>query len=191
MEDYSYLLFNRYIVDKEQIRVYDTILKKYIYPYGNGKQIYLPTEKKTYSYRKLYQLAYNQIYTKDNIKDLPEEEWRQSQYADYIYISNYGRVKSYYYYNANLQKLEDNGSGYYRVDIKGDYYLIHKLVMELFSYDIKDNQNYEIHHKDFNKQNNNISNLIYLTEEAHRRIHNEENQKLKSQKEEQKNAEKI
>ena len=57
MEDYSYLLFNRYIVDKEQIRVYDTILKKYIYPYG--KQIYLPTEKKTYSYRKLYQLAYN------------------------------------------------------------------------------------------------------------------------------------
>ena len=37
MEDYSYLLFNRYIVDKEQIRVYDTILKKYIYPYGNGK----------------------------------------------------------------------------------------------------------------------------------------------------------
>ena len=29
MGDYSYLLFNRYIVDKEQIRVYDTILKSY------------------------------------------------------------------------------------------------------------------------------------------------------------------
>lgn len=174
MEDYSYLLFNRYIVDKEQIRVYDTILKKYIYPYGNGKQIYLPTEKKTYSYRKLYQLAYNQLYIKDNIIDLPEEEWRQSQYADYIYISNYGRVKSYRYYNANLKKLEDNGRGYYRVDIKGDYYLIHKLVMELFSYNRIDNQEYEVHHKDRNTKNNNINNLEYQTIAEHRKLHNKE-----------------
>ena len=191
MEDYSYLLFNRYIVDKEQIRVYDTILKKYIYPYNGKYQIYLPTEKKAYQYRKLYQLAYNQPYIKDDIKDLPQEEWRQSQQADYVYISNCGRAKSYYNYNAELLPIRDNGKGYKRVFINYKYHLIHKLVMELFNYDIKDNQEYQIHHKDFNKQNNNINNLIYLTKEAHKKIHNEENQRRKSQKEELKNAEKI
>ena len=59
---------------------------------------------------------------------------------------------------------------------------LHQLVAECFL-KLPDNSNsYEVHHKDFNPYNNNVSNLIYLTPEEHRKIHAEHDKMLREQR---------
>ena len=169
------IIFNRYIIYKNKVCVYDIQLDKKLKPYckynywiiddsGKGKQ---------YTFRQLYKIAYNKIFIIDNIKDLDSEEWREIPQTNSMYfISNYGRIKSYKYYNAILLKPVDNGKGYYRIDINGRKQLLHKLVIELFNYNLA-TKDYDIHHKDHNKKNNSLSNLEYIRKDIHRYIENE------------------
>ena len=73
----------------------------------------------------------------DNIENLEGEVWKPiNGYDEKYYISNYGRVKSYKYKEAQLLKTSLNSSGYPRVALckngKRKNYLVHRLVAIAF-----------------------------------------------------------
>ena len=98
---------------------------------------------------------------------MSEEIWKQ--YDDYIEVSTMGRVRSIdtkHYYKPN-----DNGEGYYSIWIKRQskgiitYELreyIHRLVAKTF---IPNPYNKtRVNHKDFNRSNNTLENLEWVTD---------------------------
>lgn len=102
-----------------------------------------------------------------------KEIWKDiSGYESIYQVSNLGRVKRIVFKNGTTEKLKekvlkpsDNGKGYKIVGlckngkIKNHY--IHRLVAEAF---IPNPNNYEeVNHKDFNKDNNIIDNLEWVT----------------------------
>lgn len=71
-----------------------------------------------------------------------------------------------------LNFYRDDKFGYYRHCFsKGNPIFLHRYVWEFYNGKIP--EGYEIHHKDWNKSNNDISNLEMLTEVEHHKIHNE------------------
>lgn len=111
------------------------------------------------SKKKLYYALYNKVLTIDTIKDLEGEEWKEIKNTEGNYfISNKGRVKSLFQYNARILKAYSNGNNYQKVKIKGKEYYIHRLVGEYFIYN-DDEKADTIHHKDRNRKNNNVNNL--------------------------------
>lgn len=62
-------------------------------------------------------------------------------------------------------------SGYLAVKINGKNKYIHKLVAEYFLTNNYKNEKTQIHHKDKNRKNNRVDNLIILSESLHRDIH--------------------
>lgn len=106
-----------------------------------------------------------------------QEIWKDiKNFENYYQISNYGNVKSkdrniVEKGTKNIQKWKgqmlkpfDNGSGYLTVHIRknGKRYVkyVHRLVAEAFIGDIT---NCDINHKDFNRKNNELSNLEITT----------------------------
>lgn len=134
-------------------------------------------EKKKVTLKVLYDLVYNKPYCIDNISDLEGEIWKEIDNTRGVYyVSNKGRIKSYSGYNAILMKQHKTKCGYYRLDIVQDgeriSKLIHRLVASAFlSY--PSNIDMELHHKDFNKENNCSDNLEWLTVSEHRKKHGE------------------
>ena len=103
-------------------------------------------------------------------------------YEGLYQVSNYGRVKSLERYNA-LGRLVDekilkgiiNRDGYLFVNLSKNGvekpYTVHRLVSEAF---LPNPYNKPIaHHKDHNKLNNNVDNLVWLTHEEHKAEHPE------------------
>lgn len=93
-----------------------------------------------------------------------EEQWKTIKASDGRYqISNAGRVRRIA--NGHILKPSDNGSGYQYVSIvcsgKTKHFYIHRLVAEHFI-ENKDNCE-EVNHIDFNKKNNDVSNLEWCT----------------------------
>lgn len=76
-------------------------------------------------------------------------------------IDDQGNVYRY----DKLMKPCDNGTGYLQIKLRKNgqrkHIYIHRLVYETFIGEIPDN--YEINHKDHNKQNNKLSNLELVT----------------------------
>ncbi len=111
------------------------------------------------------------------LRKIDDEVWKELTFPDKKYeISNYGRIKSYCYdrENGRIVKL-GNIKGFYnvslRVDGKKRSYLVHKLTAEYFISKSADEQDVVIH-LDWNKQNNHVSNLQWVTkEESYRRMH--------------------
>lgn len=70
------------------------------------------------------------------------------------------------YFN-NLKFVKDKKSGYYRNSTTRER--LHRYIYEYYKGKIE--KNCEIHHIDFNKENNDISNLQMLTKKEHKKIH--------------------
>ena len=146
----------------------------------------IDNERKKVSVKTLYKLVYNKPFCIDNITNLDNEQWKQIYDTDGLYyISNKGRVKSLKGYTAIILKPFNNQSGYARVDLiesgKRQTRLVHRLVAAAF---LKNPQNIhmQLHHKDFDKNNNAADNLEWLNPAAHYEIHKEYNRSLQNVK---------
>jgi hypothetical protein len=74
-----------------------------------------------------------------------------------------------------------NSHGYLVFYIEGKEYLAHRLIWEKYYRTIP--EGYEVHHKDENKLNNDISNLELVTKSEHGKIHySEKKDKLRRKK---------
>ena len=160
-------------------KIYNAEKDSYIEP--NSKHQYkLKTIEDKYvniSLKRLYNIVYNKPYCKDDIDTLDGEEWKEIDNTNGLYyISNRGRVKSYQGYNAILLKPFKTKGGYGRVDIvqsgKRVSKLIHRLTAAAFLPLPKD-IDYQLHHKDFNIDNNAADNLEWLSSQEHSKKHSE------------------
>ena len=102
-----------------------------------------------------------------------------------FWISTDGRLLSVCRDQALWKSFQDNGKGYYQTKINGKTYYLHRLLAFTFNADEEkksisiDDDNYEVHHCDFNRQNNDLGNLCIMTRQKHQAIHRLYN-KLKS-----------
>ena len=95
-----------------------------------------------------------------------EEQWLDiSGYEGLYQISNFGRVKSFYFKNPRILKPH-KVKGYSNVELyknkKKKQFYIHRLVMENFC-SIENMNVLDVNHKDEDKSNNHISNLEWMT----------------------------
>lgn len=161
----------------EDGRIYNADSKKYIDP-DRKHQYKLKTEEGKYKYialKSLYKLLHNKPYCDDSIESLEGEQWKEIEETDGLYyISNKGRVKSYQGYKAILLKPYMANGGYGRVDIvqcgKRISKLVHRLTAAAFL-PLPESIDHQLHHKDFNKDNNAADNLEWLSCQDHSKKH--------------------
>ncbi len=150
----------------------------------NYKLATIDGKYKKISLKSLYKLVYGKNFCIDNIQDRKGEVWKEIENTNSIYyISNCGRVKSLQGYQAKILKPIITEKGYRRVTIVQNNISIkpriHRLVAIAFLDEEKaKNIDYEVHHIDKNKHNNNLSNLLLLTKDEHYKIHNQEKKEL-------------
>ena len=136
-------------------------------------------------YKDNYNSTYYRIQTQQNNKELDRllsfvwynsnytEEWREIKQTNGNYfISNKGRVISlhhdkFYLLNPYLDK------GYYCISLVVNGLQQKVRVNRLVALAFLPNPDKKpiVHHKDFNKLNNNIDNLLWVNEEEHRLLH--------------------
>lgn len=82
----------------------------------------------------IYREAYKKEFCIDKIQSLPFEEWKEIPNTNGKYfVSNCGRIKSYYGYKAILlQAYSCNDKKYLKVKINGKNILVHKIVAYAF-----------------------------------------------------------
>lgn len=126
-----------------------------------------------------------------------EEIWKQIDYGNgNYYVSNLGNIKNDVLMLgfegrrkrfSRLMKPWDNGYGYQVVSLRfGDKkknFYVHRLVAEYFIGKIP--KDYQVHHIDYNKKNNALSNLEICTRQqnvdySNIHMHNPKNRKTKS-----------
>lgn len=175
-EEYYYLL--------EDGRLYNAKTKHYIYETQRSFVLRKKDGSRArVSLKRLYRLVYNKEFCIDKIEDLQDEVWKEIKESNGVYfVSNKGRVKSYHGYNAIILKpYVCKSNGYNRVDVvmngQCQSVSLHRLVAFSFLDVPEQLELYEVHHKDFNRFNNNASNLQFLTLAEHHKIHNERKKK--------------
>ncbi len=132
-------------------------------------------QRKKVSLKTLYRLVYGRQYCIDKTENLDNETWKEIDGTEGLYyISNKGRVKSLQGYEAIILRSFNNNGGYARVDIvengKRQTKLIHRLVAAAFL-PLPEKIDMQLHHKDFNKNNNAADNLEWLTAAEHAKKH--------------------
>ena len=158
-------------------QIYNKELDEYRNP-DKDKRFYLKKldgSMKRVSLRKLYDVVYDKPFCEDKIVDLRGEIWKEVENTNGLYyVSNMGRIKSYNGYSAMILKQTKTKSGYYRLDIVQNKQRVSKLVHRLVAFAFlpkPKNESMELHHKDFNKQNNRVCNLEWLPKEEHIKKH--------------------
>lgn len=114
------------------------------------------------------------------------EVWKDIEGYEGLYqVSNFGRVKSLERIDSlgrhrreKILKTDINNKGHLSVKLSKNgvrkKYLIHRLVAEEFLPNPEKKP--IVHHKDHNKLNNNVDNLVWLTHEEHAAEHPERNE---------------
>ncbi|MBR2724716.1 MAG: hypothetical protein IKB72_04695 [Ruminococcus sp.] len=102
--------------------------------------------------------------TIDNIKNLPNEEWRAVEgYKGKYLVSNMGRVKSLKHANARLLTAFENNKGYLRVCLcengQGKHFLVSRLVASAFCENDDPENKTTIDHLNHNRLDNRACNL--------------------------------
>lgn len=115
------------------------------------------------SLKSLYREVFGREYCIDNTVSFPDEEWKTLDIDSRYSASSHGRIKSRCGYKARILKPGLMPNGYLRVEIRGKQYFIHRLVFEAFTREKAET----IHHIDYNKQNNSISNLTGMGRAEH------------------------
>ena len=165
-----------YYLDEEG-KVYNSQSQKYIKKY-NKHSYKLKTKEgdlKSISTKRLYKIVYDKQFCIDNIKDLQNEVWKEIRDTNgYYYVSSCGRVKSYHGYEAIILETNKNKGGYDRVDIIVDSIRQTKLVSHLVAYaflPMPEKPFMQLHHKDLNRNNNQVRNLQWLSKIDHIKLH--------------------
>lgn len=166
-----------YYFDREKNMIYNSRTNKYLKFDNNTRSIKLKTIDNKYkriNLKLIYQLLYNENYCIDNVKNLEHEEWREIEGTKKAYyVSNKGRVKSILGYEAIILKPL-NLNGYLRVDLMIEGHKQSKLISRLVAYAFLDRptpMQTNLHHKDRNKKNNSVENLLWCTPQEHKKIH--------------------
>lgn len=113
---------------------------------------------------------------------LEGEHWKEIKGFDYrYYCSNKGRILSLCLDGYKLLKPFLCGDGYYYVDLRKDNRdyksRVHRLVADAF---LPNPENKPIvHHIDTNRKNNNVENLMFVTNDEHWNIHKQINRTKK------------
>lgn len=112
---------------------------------------------------------------KESIASYNNEEWKLLNFSTInskYYISNFGRVKSITDKGIRIMKTQ-LANGYERIHILGKMYFIHRLVAIYF---INNPNNLEqVNHKDFNKLNNKVDNLEWMSAKENSQYNNKNN----------------
>lgn len=99
-----------------------------------------------------------------------QEEWKQFRDTRYD-VSNMGRVRSTLRPDklgnirknqAGIMKLQPKNNGYLQVQLSGKWYAVHRLVAEVFM-GLPEDKSMVVDHIDSNKQNNQLTNLQWLS----------------------------
>lgn len=174
--------FQEYYYLTKDGKVYNSKTKRYI-KIDAKHSFKLKKKDNTYSkisLKSLYKLVYKENYCNDSIESFEGEVWKPIDRTNNIYwISNKGRVKSLYGYNAIILK-PNYVKGYSRVDIVQDGSRYSKLISRLVAAAFllpPEEIDMQLHHIDGNKQNNNSDNLIWLTIAEHKKMHRELNKR--------------
>lgn len=92
-----------------------------------------------------------------------EIEWRVVPSFPQYEVNNIGEIRNL---NGKLRCPSDNGAGYTRITVKDNKkwrtLYIHRAVLEAFN-PILNSSNFDINHKDFNRSNNKLENLEWLS----------------------------
>ena len=180
----------RYYITEEG-KIYNSFSGKYLK--DNCKHNYsLKTTDGKYkkvSLKELYKLVYGCTWCVDDVESLPNEEWKEIEGTDgFYYVSTEGRVKSTKGYKSIVLKKYIDKYGYAKVTIVKDGERQCKLVGGLVgSAFLLPDENvkfgYELHHKNLNPSDDRLSNLMYLSKEEHRKIHNQIRKEKKGENE--------
>ena len=98
------------------------------------------------------------------IEDITQDEWKIFPLDNYYEVSKSGKVRT-----TDTKKIvgAKTTQGYIMVTNQTvtptKYYKVHRMVMETYN-PIENSQNYVVDHIDGNKENNNISNLRWVTQ---------------------------
>lgn len=114
-----------------------------------------------------------------------QEELKEIKGFDSRYfVSNYGDKVISICGKVWIERVLDiDKDGYLQVQLykngKPTHERIHRLVAEAFIINDQPEIKTIVHHKDFNKQNNHYTNLVYVSLEEHNKIHQEERKESK------------
>ncbi len=109
------------------------------------------------------------IFENLDVNNLNNEIWKIiKDFPDYQ-VSNFGRVKSLKFNKERILKQYKNNNGYLCINLYKNGIrkqgVIHCLVYKNFKNKIE--KNYDVHHKDENKENNYYENLDYIKHSIH------------------------